>query len=134
MKNVLEPLNVIVAERFERVQRDRDTGLVGDECFELFYPDPIEPNYSALAMEDLSGVFAFLVVRIIVSCIRFALEIVFWKKFGHEIERPAKENMQTVQLTLNFSTSTTIENATLIKGKYCELIDLLAEHADLCEI
>ncbi len=138
VKRVLEPLNVIVAERFGTIQRERDTGYVDEECAGLLFPESIEPQFSALAMEDLSGVFALLVICILVSVITFKLEILFWKTCGHKTQQPPDSGMEGrlegVQLSLNLKARMSSEHANVIMGKYRELTDLLAEHTNFEDI
>jgi hypothetical protein len=78
--DVLESMNVIVAERLSYVNDYMDSYELKKECrkhiFPVYTPDP---TYSALILADFSGPVAFLVLFLTFSLLVLLLEIVFSK-------------------------------------------------------
>jgi hypothetical protein len=101
------------------------------ECTELLYPDTPRPQYSALNLADLSGVFVFIFLLIVFDVVVFLLELVISNKFTAKTQHLIEVEMEIVKLSLNVEEKFTIEQAREIKDKYFELIDLLAKHSEL---
>jgi hypothetical protein len=79
-RDILETLNVIVAERMDFVTRLLEKNQLSDECRNhIFPPNVAEPRFKKMSMYTLSGVFTLLMCLSVVALITFLVEILFGK-------------------------------------------------------
>ncbi len=79
-RDMLEPWNVIVAERMSHVNNYIQTFRLHDNCLKGLFP-VYTPNtsYNPLPMSDFSGAFAFLAILLTLSMFSLLGEIVYAK-------------------------------------------------------
>jgi hypothetical protein len=75
--DILESMNVIVAERLPYVDRFMQVNQLNEECrkhiFPVFTPDP---RYIPFVLLKVGGAFAFLLLFLCVSIVVFLIEII----------------------------------------------------------
>jgi hypothetical protein len=80
--DVLESLNVIVAERMDFVKQLLDDSQLSDECREYIYPPHIaQPTFVPLTMYTLSGAFVLVICASLFALLVFIFEVFVAKIF-----------------------------------------------------
>jgi hypothetical protein len=117
--DILESMNVIVAERMPYVDNFIQLSQLNEECrkhiFPVYTPDP---KYDALKLVELSGTFAFLFFFLCLSFVIFLFELayVWW--------RP---KLKTFRFVIRFSeTNLPPDIQVLILTKYSKMCELVA--------
>jgi hypothetical protein len=75
-RDLLKPLNIIIAERMNFINNLLDKPPLSEECMKHIYPpENAETSYVPLSIYSLSGAFAVLVCLLMLAFLCFAIEL-----------------------------------------------------------
>jgi hypothetical protein len=129
--DLLEPLNVIVAERINYVTNLINKYQMSDECRENIYHTTIaEPTFVPLSMYTLSGAFALTIGLLLFACFVFTSEI-FIARYVHRqrdvVESNIAQNLDFV-LTRRILYRVRVDKRDEVIDQYLKFRDLLFLH------
>jgi hypothetical protein len=133
-RDLLEPLNVIVAERMNFVTQLLEKDKTNEECMKHIYPKNIaEPKFQQMTMYTLSGIFALLVALLIFAAIVFLVEV-FSTKLGYKPEMIKKQTLtDKIDKIISYELldCVKLEDADAILAQYYVFRDMLHKHVIL---
>jgi hypothetical protein len=125
--DLLESMNVIVAERMSFVDRHIQSTQLDDECskhiFPVYTPDP---KFHTLVLADFSGAFTFLFTLLTMSGCMLLCEVWVWRYHVRALRPPRKiiEPFETV-LKVHVDATMSTELREQIFMTYVQLVELM---------
>jgi hypothetical protein len=119
---LLEPLNVVIAERHDAMEKLNVLNELNKDCFDNLFPSPhTEVSYAPLPFHTLNACFVVIAILLFVSCLVFLIEFLYFKTCHTQ---PIRTQIH-IKLLLNVDDLFYQDNQAIILERYADFIQLL---------